>query len=170
MGFARRALHGHLIAIIVLSFAPSAAAVWHCEPLRITCGSNSARRSVFLNVAQGIIKKNPPKIIPKWNQNGPEILPKGVSGGHPSLSGPTSDTGRISRPSREPCFAVSASLGDPLGTPRGPIGQPFRNLFLSGRAQNPKMDAFLADLFSDAFLHVFLWISGASRTLKPWIP
>ena len=105
----------------------------------------------FFKRCAGHCQKNLSKIIRKWNQNGPEILPKGVSGGHPSISGPTSDTGRISRPSREPCFAVSACLGDPLGTPRGPFGQPFRDLSPSGRAQDPKMDAFFADLFSDAF-------------------
>ena len=33
--------------IIVLSFAPSAAAVWHCDRVRITCESNSVRHSVF---------------------------------------------------------------------------------------------------------------------------
>ena len=32
---------------IVLSFAPSAAAVWHCDRERITCERNSARHSVF---------------------------------------------------------------------------------------------------------------------------
>ena len=32
------------------------------------------------------------------------------------------------------------------------------------------MDAFLGDLFSDVFLHVFLQIFGASRAPKPWIP
>ena len=32
---------------IVLSFAPSAAAVWHCDHVRIPCESNSVRHSVF---------------------------------------------------------------------------------------------------------------------------
>ena len=32
---------------IVLSFAPSAAAVWHCDRVRITCESRSVRHSVF---------------------------------------------------------------------------------------------------------------------------
>ena len=32
---------------ILLSFAPSAAAVWHCDRERITCERNSARHSVF---------------------------------------------------------------------------------------------------------------------------
>ena len=32
---------------IVLSFAPSAAAVWHCERGRITCERNSVRHNVF---------------------------------------------------------------------------------------------------------------------------
>ena len=32
---------------IVLSFAPSAAFVWHCERGRITCERNSVRHSVF---------------------------------------------------------------------------------------------------------------------------
>ena len=41
-------LYSILIYIsIVLSFAPSATAVWHCDRGRIMCGSNSARRGVF---------------------------------------------------------------------------------------------------------------------------
>ena len=135
----------------MLSFAPSAAAVWHCEPVRITCGSNSARRTVFLNVALGIIKTNLPQIIPKWNQNGAETLPKSVSGSHPSLSEPTSDTGRISRSSREQFFAVSASLEIPWGAIGVPLVRPFRDLSPSGKAQDPKMDAFSNNMFSDAF-------------------
>jgi hypothetical protein len=31
----------------VLSFAPSAAAGWHCDCAKATCGSNSGRRNVF---------------------------------------------------------------------------------------------------------------------------
>ena len=31
----------------MLSFAPSAAAVWHCDRVRITCERNSVRHSVF---------------------------------------------------------------------------------------------------------------------------
>ena len=124
----------------------------------------------FFKRCAGHCQKNISKIIRKLNQNGPEILPKVVSGGHPSISGQTSDTGRISRPSREPCFAVSACLGDPLGTPRGPFGQPFRNLSPSGRAQDPKMMSFWLICFRMLFLHVFLWISETARTLKPWIP
>ena len=34
-------------ACIVLSFAPSAAAVWQCDHVRIPCESNSVRHSVF---------------------------------------------------------------------------------------------------------------------------
>ena len=34
--------------LIVLSFAPSAAAVWHCDRVRIPCESNSARHSFFI--------------------------------------------------------------------------------------------------------------------------
>ena len=36
-----------VVDIIVLSFAPSAAAVWHCDHVRIPCESNSVRHSVF---------------------------------------------------------------------------------------------------------------------------
>ena len=32
------------------------------------------------------------------------------------------------------------------------------------------MDAFLGDLFSNSFLNRFLWISGVSWKVKPWIP
>ena len=32
---------------IVLSFAPSAAAAWHCDHVSITCERNSVRHSVF---------------------------------------------------------------------------------------------------------------------------
>ena len=42
-----------------------------------------------------------------------------------------------------------------FGRPGGPLGlslgRPFRDLSPSGRAQDPKMDAFLGDLFSDHF-------------------
>ena len=34
--------------LIVLSFAPSAAAVWHCDLVRITCERKSVRHSVFV--------------------------------------------------------------------------------------------------------------------------
>ena len=47
-----------------------------------------------------------------------------------------------------------------LGLPRGLLGNPwglfgatFSLFFLSGRAQDSKMDAFLGDLFSDAFFY-----------------
>ena len=43
---------GPLLAI-VLSCAPSAAAVWHCDRVRTSRGSNAARRSVFFSVGQG---------------------------------------------------------------------------------------------------------------------
>ena len=38
------------VSVIVLSFAPSAAAVWHCDHVRIPCESNSVRHSVFHSV------------------------------------------------------------------------------------------------------------------------
>ena len=44
---ARRSWQGRALPWrIVLSFAPSAAAVWHCDRERITCERNSARHSV----------------------------------------------------------------------------------------------------------------------------
>ena len=97
----------------------------------------------FLKRCAGHYEKNLPKIIRTYDQNGPEILPKGVCGGHPSLSGPTSDTGCISRPSREPCFAVSASLGNPLGTPRGPFGATFSRPFSFREGPEPENGRFL---------------------------
>ena len=39
--------HDDMCSWIVLSFAPSAAAVWHCERGKITCESNSVRHDVF---------------------------------------------------------------------------------------------------------------------------
>ena len=38
---------------IVLSFAPSAAAGWHCERARLTAESHSARQSLFLKALHG---------------------------------------------------------------------------------------------------------------------
>ena len=94
----------------------------------------------FFNRCARHCQKNLLKIIRKLNQTGPEILSKGVSGGHPSLSEPISDTGRISRPSREQFFAVSASLEIPWRDLGVPLGRPFRDLSPSGKAQDPKME------------------------------
>ena len=43
--------------IIVLSFAPSAAAVRHCDRVKIACESNAVRHSVFFKRWQFVFEK-----------------------------------------------------------------------------------------------------------------
>ena len=47
-GYSTRRLRRRTARRIVLSFAPSAATVWHCCHVKATCGSNSARQNVFV--------------------------------------------------------------------------------------------------------------------------
>ena len=74
-----------------------------------------------------------------------------------ALSGPTSDTGCISRPSRESFFAVSASLGHPLGSLWGAL---FETFLLPGGPRTRKWMPFRMICFRMFFYTSFYGFRG----------
>ena len=137
------------ILFIVLSFAPSAAAVWHCVRMRITCERNSVRHSIFFKRWAGQFVIIIHEVETKADQGLIEILRKSrkktqnhskTTPNHPRTTPrPPQDHPKTTPdPKMDPDRHFSRfclNFGVPLGSLGAPFGEPFR---IFGPPQGPK--------------------------------
>ena len=143
---------------ILLSFAPSAAAVWHCDRVRIPCESNSVGHNVFQALALPSLstrkeQQNGIKIHPRIIKKLPQMASRGTLQtpsdplGDPFGHTPYFDT--LLDVIFRDCGSTLASLG-------APFWKPFGLLFLSWGLQETKIDEFWGVRLRSDFLKRFL--------------
>ena len=152
---------------ILLSFAPSAAAVWHSNRVWIPCESNSVWHNIFSHAGITIVSNKKEqdhaiKIHPRIIKKLPQMASRGTL---QTPSEPLGDPFGHTPYFKTLLDVIFRYFGSTLASLGAPFWKPFGLLFLSWGLQETKIDLFRGVRLRSDFFNAFWWYFGGSWQL-----